>query len=238
MNKKNKILEVKDLSVKYNDKLVLKDINLTVNEGDFIGIVGSNGSGKTTLIKYILGILDNANISKNSKLEKSEFLEPKGSISYISQNIVKNYKVFPAKVKEVILTGLLASKKSLFYNSKDRKKVDEIMEKIDIKDLEDFKIGELSGGQKQKVYLARAMVSDPKLIVLDEPLSAIDEASQEQIYNIIDRLNNNGTTIIMISHDIDETIKHTNKIVLLDNEMRYFGDTKGYVECYDCKGDF
>ncbi len=231
------ILEVKNLTVKYNDKIVLNNINLTASKGDFIGIVGCNGSGKTTLIKYILGLLKSECISKNSKLVKKDILNENGNISYVSQNTIGVYKMFPAKVEEIILMGLLSKKKSLFYTKEDKERAKKLMEDLGILSLKNKKIGELSGGEKQKVYIARALISDPQLLVLDEPLSAIDEESQEKIYNIIHRANNNGTVIIMISHDIDEIVKHANKIVFLDNELRYFGDTKGYVECHDCKGE-
>lgn len=234
-NNKKKILEVKNLTVKYGDNIALDKISFDLNEGDFMAVIGTNGSGKSTLLKSILGLIDKKYISKKSNINKDEILSKKGSVRYLSQYLVENNKIFPAKVEEIIGMGLIYEK---MPKKGKKEEINKVLKVLEIEKLKDKKIGELSGGERQKVLIARLIVGSPKLIILDEPLSSIDEKTSNKIYNTLDKLNNEGITIIMISHDLDIVVSHANKVVLLDKELKYFGDTKTYIECRECEEDF
>lgn len=215
------LLEIKNVTVKYGKFEAVKDVTFTVEQGDYIGISGPNGSGKTTLIKAILGILP---VSEGHILFAKE--KENGSlIGYVPQKNSVSESYFPATVKEIISTGLLASKKGIKIISKsDYVKVDSILEKLHIMELRDKNIGSLSGGQYQRVLLARALVNEPRLIILDEPTSALDPLIRDELYSLLAELNSgSGITILLISHDIGSIGKYTKKMLYLDTRLVFFG---------------
>lgn len=229
---KEKILEIKDLSIFICNKRIFKDVSFSLNKGDFLGIIGQNGCGKSTLIKYIVGLLQPSVISKGN-IWKSDSLKDKGNIRYLAQSTDEDYKMFPATVYEVISTGLIFSK----LNKEEKKEeINKVLKDLDILHLKNKMIGETSGGEKQKVLIARTLVGNPKLIVLDEPTSAIDEISVQKIYDALGKINKEGTTIIMISHDLDEVTENANKVLLLDEELKYYDTTEEYIKCKECGG--
>mgnify|MGYP000853086425 CR=1 FL=1 len=217
----NNILTVKNLNFKYGKNPVLKDINFGVNEGDYLGIIGPNGSGKTTLIKILLGLIGpyEGEIKYNRELLGENFL------GYIPQKTFGNDKLFPATVREIVATGLLSQKKGLkFYTKEDYKKVDSILYKLKIEDLKNRKIGNLSGGQQQRVLLARSMVAEPSILILDEPTSALDPEIRDEFYKILKELNQEGISIIFISHDLMSIDNYINKILFLDRKVIFYGN--------------
>ncbi|GKX31423.1 zinc ABC transporter ATP-binding protein [Vallitalea longa] len=193
------LLKINNLSVYYNDYIALQNINLEVNKNDYIGIIGPNGSGKTTLLKSIIGDIT----PDSGKI----ILEPNTIIGYVPQFSTFN-KEFPITVFEVILSGTLPTDCKLFhhYRENDRTKVTLVIDKLKIGKLADKQINQLSGGQLQKVLLARALVTNPDILLLDEPTASLDTDAKEEIYNILSSLNKE-ITIIMVSHDIG-MIKH------------------------------
>jgi len=188
-----KLLELKSIYAAYEKEEILKNINLTVYDKDFIGIIGPNGGGKTTLIKVILGLL---------KPKKGDliFHQPR-NIGYLPQFNVKNEK-FPITVFEIVLSGL-TSKKNIFkkISEKEKKKALELMKEMGIIELKNKVIGDLSGGQKQKAFLCRAIVSDPSILILDEPNTFVDKKFQGEMYNMLKELNKR-MAILLITHDI------------------------------------
>lgn len=218
----NKILSVNDLNFKYGKMPILKDISFELNAGDYLGIIGPNGSGKTTLIKVLLGLLP----SNDNDVVYFDNIIENNALGYVPQKTFENHHNFPATVKEIVRTGLLASKdKFKFYNKKDNQKVIDVLEKLKICDLKDRKIGELSGGQQQRVLLARSLVSNPKLLILDEPTSALDPEIRKDFYNVLQEINRSGVTIILISHDLSAIESYVNKILYLDREVMFFGES-------------
>lgn len=215
------LLELKNVTVKYGKFEAVKDVTFTVEQGDYIGISGPNGSGKTTLIRAILGILP---VSEGN----IQFANEKGNgslIGYVPQKNSVSENYFPATVKEIISTGLLASKKGIKIISKsDYVKVDSILEKLHIIELREKNIGSLSGGQYQRVLLARALVNEPRLIILDEPTSALDPLIRDELYSLLAELNSgSGITILLVSHDIGSIGKYTKKMLYLDTRLVFFG---------------
>ncbi len=192
-----------NLSVGY-DKVILKNINLTINDNEFLVILGENGSGKSTLIKTIIGLL---------KPLSGEIKTNNLKIGYLPQqnNIGQN---FPATVMEVVLTGFQSSGNfKLFYKKSEKEKVIEILKKLNISKLVNKQFKDLSGGEKQKVLLARALCLNDNILVLDEPINALDPSAKVGMYNILEKLHKEGKTIIMISHDIDNAIKYATHIL-------------------------
>lgn len=217
----NKLMEVKDLGFSYGRNKVLEGINFTVEDGDYLGIIGPNGSGKTTLIKILLGILEPC----QGQVRYNKNLLAGSQPGYLPQNTYGYDKLFPATVGEVVATGLLARKKfPRFYNKADHRKVDAILEKLKIASLKNRRIGNLSGGQEQRVLLARSLISEPKLLVLDEPSSGLDPKIREDLYKSLEQLNREGSSIIVISHDLLTIDNYINKVLFINRGVIFFGD--------------
>lgn len=217
------ILKVKNLTTGYHGLDVLKDVSFEVNQGDYFCIIGSNGSGKSTLIKCLLGLVPHSG-------GKIEFAVSNQEIAYLPQ-ISTIPREMPATVKEVIMTGLQKSGKLPFYSKQDVKSCNDAAETLEIKSLMKKKIGELSGGQLQRVLLARALCRKPKILILDEPTSGLDEKSTGTLYSLLDKLNEEeNMTIIMITHDLDDVKFCANKVLVLDNEGIFCGDIDHWLK--------
>ncbi|MCX7884994.1 MAG: metal ABC transporter ATP-binding protein [Caloramator sp.] len=212
-----KVVEVNNLSFGYADNLILKNINFSVEKGDFLGIIGSNGSGKSTLIKLMLKIL--TPLSGEIKLlgENINSFNNWSSIGYVSQKSNSFNTSFPATVEEVVGANIY-SKIGLFRIS-NKSHHDMILKAIKLVGLEDCSkklIGNLSGGQQQRVFIARALVNNPKILFLDEPTVGIDSKSQSALYCLLSKLQKElGITIIMVTHDIQDIAIHANNLIYL-----------------------
>ena len=202
------LIEIKNLSFGYGRYNVLKNINLNINEKEFICIVGENGSGKTTLSKCILGLnkVDSGVIDVNER------------IGYLPQ-ITEIQNNFPATIEEIVLSGTIVNNlRSIFYSKQNKKVAKEIMQKLDIYDIRKKCFYELSGGQKQRVLIARALCSTDKVLLLDEPTNGLDPKVVNQIYELLYKLNKeNGLTIIMISHDVDRALNYCSRVIEIEN---------------------
>ncbi len=211
MNKE--IINVKNLTFEYSDTAVLKSVNFKLYKGDFLGIIGANGAGKSTLIKLILGLLspDYGEI----EIFGTTISEARKKIGYVSQKANSFNTDFPATVKEVVRTNLF-HKKGLFkpYTKEDDKKVTDALELVGMAHYADKLIGSLSGGEQQRVFIARALVGEPELLLMDEPTVGIDAMSVRGIMNIIKKLNNEGMTIIMTNHDTPTLLEVSNKLLI------------------------
>ena len=202
------VVKIRDLSFGYfstND--AIKNINLEINEGDFLCIVGENGSGKSTLMKCILGL----NKVPKGKIEVTE------RIGYLPQ-ITEIQNNFPATIEEIVLSGTIADNiRKIFYCKQDKQKAKKIMEELNLYDIRKKCFYELSGGQRQRVLIARALCSTDKVILLDEPVNGLDPKIVLQIYELLYKLNKeNGTTIIMVSHDIERALEYSTRVVEIE----------------------
>lgn len=217
-----KLVSVENLTLNYGRHEVLRNISFTVDEGDYVGIAGPNGSGKTSLIKAILGLLPSA----EGKITFGDSRARSRSVGYLPQKALQNDALFPAKVKEVVAMGLLAHKRGpRLYNLADYEGVGDVLVKLGVAELSNKMIGSLSGGQYQRVLLARAMVSSPRLLVLDEPTSALDPKIREEFYELLGQLNErDGVTILLVSHDMASIGKYTKKLLYLDRQVVFYGD--------------
>lgn len=232
MNKEGPIIEIKNLSYRYEKDYVLECINLHVHKGDFVGIVGPNGSGKSTLLKLILGLL---------KVQKGEirlFGEPISrfqdweSVGYVSQKANSFNTGFPATVYEVVSSGL-TKKLGLFHFLKksDHKKIEEAIELVGLKDFSKRNIGELSGGQQQRAFIARAIVSSPKMLILDEPTVGIDVKYVRSFYDMLEKLNKTqGITLLLVTHDLSLVTEKATHIASMNKKLHFFGKKEEYKD--------
>ena len=211
------LLKVEDLSLGYeNDELVIKNLTFEINKNDFIIVVGSNGAGKSTLVKGILGLIKN----KGGNVIYDEI--KKNDVGYMPQEL-KLDQTFPASVYEIVLSGRLARLGFRpFYNKNDKEKANEALMLLNIDDLKNKNFNELSGGQRQKVLLARSLASEPKLLVLDEPSNNLDVKSKNEFYLHLKDLNiHHNISILLISHDKDIEANLGNKILKINEDYSY-----------------
>ena len=219
------LIELKNVSLGYDNHLVLKNINMAIEEGDFICIVGPNGSGKSTLVKGILGLLK----TSEGKIIYHDL--KKNFIGYMPQE-TKIDSNFPASVFEIVLSGTLNQLKfKPFYTKYEKQMALDSLKILGISDLKNKSFGDLSGGQRQKVLLARSLCATSKLLILDEPSNNLDSKSKVELYKtIIDLNQNHNITIIMITHDLDHDNLIGNKILSLREDEIFFGTTEEFVE--------
>lgn len=218
---KKPLISLKNITVKYDDLTALNDISFDIDNNDYLYIIGPNGAGKSTLIKLLTGLLKPTHgfIEVNSHL-----------LGYLPQNLNQKQN-FPITVNEVIYTGF--KKQSLIISKSDLKIINKWLEKMGIPNIGQKLMSTLSGGQQQRVFLIRALVSNPEVLVLDEPTSALDPSFRPMFYQIIDELNQSGTTIIFITHDINESLNNR-KVLYLDQKIGFYGC---YEDFKSWKGD-
>jgi len=220
----NGALQVRNLSVNYSYKEVLRNVSFSVSKGKLIGIVGPNGAGKSTLIKAILNLLKPS--SGDVVFDDKSIEEICKSISYVKQKVDHDLS-FPIRVREVVLLGTFPKIKLFRYPGKaQRRLVDKALKEVDMLDFAKSQIGELSGGQLQRVFLARVLVQDAQLIFLDEPFAGIDANSEQKIIKILKKMRDEGKTIIMVYHDLGNVLEYFDEIIILNKEVVAFGDTK------------
>lgn len=219
-------LTCQDLTLGYEGKTVVSGLSFAVSAGDYLCIVGENGSGKSTLMKAILKL----KAPMSGQIHIGDGLAA-NEIGYLPQQTVVQ-KDFPASVREVVLSGCL-NRCGLrpFYNNAEKQAADENMHKLGIAPLAKRCYRELSGGQQQRVLLARALCATQKILLLDEPVSGLDPTATAEMYGIIQRLNGDGTTILMISHDIAASVKYASHILHIGNRAAlFFGSKADYLK--------
>ena len=217
-------LTVQDLALGYDGHVVVKDLNFTVNRGDYLCIVGENGSGKTTLMKTLLQLVE----PLSGTIQRGDGLSA-GEIGYLPQQTLIQ-RDFPASVREIVLSGCLAHcGRRPFYGKEDKQLAEEMMQKLDIASLADRCYRELSGGQQQRVLLARALCATRKVLLLDEPVAGLDPKVTAELYALIHDLNKDGVTILMISHDIATAVRYASHILHIGDTV-FFGTREAYLQ--------
>lgn len=213
------MIEIKNVSYISGHREILVDINLTINKGDFIAIVGPNGAGKTTLLKIILNMIND--------YQGKVFIEGLRNDLWLKQNIIGYLpqketfdKDFPATVEDIVLMGL-AGKKGILkrFNNQDRESVDEALKQVDVQHLKKNLIGTLSGGEFQRVLIARSLITGSDYLFLDEPEAGVDDRSVVDFFNLLIRLNKLKKTIVIISHDINMVLKYCTHLVCLNKTL-------------------
>ena len=218
-------LECRNLSLGYDSKAIVSNLNFSINKGDYLCIVGENGSGKTTLMKTLLNLHSplSGSIITGDGLKTNE-------IGYLPQQTVVQ-RDFPASVKEIVLSGCQGHCGIRpFYKKEEKNTTRQNMERMGISNLSSRCYRELSGGQQQRVLLARALCATRKLLLLDEPVSGLEPKATAEMYDIIEELNRRDKiTIIMISHDISAAVKYASHILHIGDEI-FFGTKEEYLK--------
>lgn len=215
------VISIRNLWAGYNGYPVLEDINLSVKERDFVGIIGPNGGGKTTLLKVLLGLVP---ITKGEvKILGRGIKQGRRYIGYVPQ-AVECDRHFPISVWDVVRMGRLG-KRGIFqsYNVKDDEIVANALRNVDMLHLRDRTIGDLSGGQRQRVYIARALATEPQILLLDEPTASVDPQIRSNIYELLQKLNQ-SITILMISHDMGVISAYVKTVGCLNRRLFYHHD--------------
>lgn len=214
----SKIVEIKSVFAGYDDEVILQDVSLDIFDDDLIGVIGPNGGGKTTLLHVILGLIkpykgtvkfyDDLKLNRNNK------------IGYLPQ-LNKIDRKFPITVQEVVLSGLIYGTSMMTRHSKmDKIKAERTLERMGISAIQKYPIGELSGGQMQKVLLARAIVSSPRLLILDEPNTFVDNQFEGELYEILNELNRE-MAIIIVTHDVGTISSYVKTIACVNRKLHY-----------------
>lgn len=226
------LINIRSLSAGYGTKTVLTDIDFSIVENDFIGVIGPNGGGKTTLLKIILGLLKpfSGDIIFNKDLLKQN------KIGYLPQMSAGDI-TFPVTVMDVVLSGLMINKGSLArITSEDKLKAERIIEELGIKDIRKSTLNELSGGQLQRVFLGRAIIGSPALLLLDEPDNFVDATFENDFYQKLHDLNYR-MAILMVSHDVGTISSHVKSFACVNRKLHYHPSpeiTNEQLSSYDC----
>lgn len=218
---KTPLIEAEHIFFHYGKEEVLQDISFVLMQGDYVGLVGGNGSGKTTLLRILLGL------QRPTRGSGKLFGTPLGDfrewqkIGYVPQNVFRGDLNFPATVEEVVESGHLRARRtaSCRFRSGACVEVERALERAGITHLMKKRIGELSGGERQRVFIARALVSEPALLILDEPTTGIDAATEEKFYAFLEELNRSGMTIILVSHDLEAIAREVKTVLCLNRRI-------------------
>lgn len=218
-------VEVSGVSFAYGRSNVLQDITFVIEPGDFIAVIGPNGAGKSTMLKIMAGILTPGSGMVSIAGHTVQEARRRGLIGYVPQNYGQNVAGFPATVAEVVRLGLVRP----FGRTRPSRSAEEhivmhMLELVGCSRLKNCRIGDLSGGQLQRVMVARALAANPQLLLLDEPTSGVDFEASTRIYELLGKLNANlGITVIMISHDIKKALECVDKVVCINNGLCFYG---------------
>ncbi len=244
------VLEINNLSVRYDGHNAVDGINFSVKEGDLLGIVGPNGAGKTTLFRAILGLQNYTGDIKLFGYSGKHYYPLLPLIGYVSQKV--NFEQnFPATVKEVVSMGIISEKKlhkgaTLLQNcgccwnriykkiEKSDERAIEALRTVGLESLSERRIGELSGGELQRVFIAKALVKDPVLLILDEPVTGVDVETQNKFYNILKKINTeNKITIVWSSHDLEAISNLANRVACMNRKLFFHGEKEEFFSNKD-----
>ncbi len=215
-------IHVSDLTVAYGNTLALDKVRLDVEKGDYMGIIGPNGGGKSTLLKSVLGLTDR--LSGEIKIMGRNIREGRNLIGYVPQSAEFD-RSFPINVTEVVLTGMLGKGMKAFrkYSQEETDKAGELLSSVGISHLSGNHISALSGGEFQKMLIARALAVDPEILLLDEPTASVDASSRNQIYDLLDKLNEK-ITIVLVTHDLLAISSKVRRLACLNVKLVYHGE--------------
>ncbi len=229
------LIELQNVNAGYGSDMVLQNINLAVKRGDFLGIIGPNGSGKTTLLKIILGILTPKTGTVTLFGKNSAEFSGWQKIGYVPQKAGSNLMKFPITVWETVSLGRLTRSRWIdFERPIDTRAIENALQSVDMLSHKHRLLNELSGGQVQRVFIAKALASHPELLVLDEPTVGVDTESQAKFYELLKSLNREkGLTLILVSHDIDVVAHEVSSVACINRTIISHGKPKDIL-----KGDF
>lgn len=224
------LIELKNVSFGYTASPVVKEISLTVDQGEYVGVIGPNGSGKSTLLRLILGLHEpDSGSASLFDAPASDFID-RERVGYVAQDVTENTKKMPITVAEVVLMGRFPHVGFRRIRPEDREKAQDALETVGIEHLSDRRITNLSGGQRQRAYIARALAGEADLLVLDEPTVGVDSESVDSFFELLGQLNQEGMTILLVEHDIGAVLEHTDRVVCLNRELYFDGPPEEFAK--------
>ena len=239
------VLQVEKLRIGYDSHVAVDDVSFDVSEGDLLGIVGPNGAGKTTLFRAILGLQDYKGKIKMFGYEPDKYKSLIPLVGYVPQKIAFEPN-FPATVYDIVAMGIISDKKVVrgskliqqcgccwnrVYSKvgKTEDKVLAALKTVGLEHLENRRIGELSGGELQRVFIAKSLIKNPLLLILDEPVTSVDVESQTKFYKIIEKINKeNGITVVWSSHDLDAIKKYASRVACMNRKLFFHGEKEEF----------
>lgn len=236
----SEIIKITDLGFDYGEGWVFHKLNLNIEKGDFVAVIGANGAGKSTLLKMLANVIvptQGEICYYGTPVDKFRAWE---KIGYVPQNPARQQRNFPISVREVISLGLVHGHNLLGrINSQDKLMIEKMLADFDLTDLQHRKIGELSGGQQQRVFLARAMVKQPEILLLDEPATGIDTQAKAVLYSMLKKINREeGVTIVMVSHDLELAVDTARNALCLDHGICFWGEVHAALKHHHKHGYF
>lgn len=226
------VVEINNVSFSYGGNEILKNINLNIHRGDYLGLVGSNGSGKTTLLKIILGLL--APTAGSVKLfgQNARGFKDRSRVGYVPQKATHFDSNFPATAREIVLMGRYALRGlGRRVTPEDRRRAEYALEQVEMSALHNQLIGELSSGQQQRVFIARALAVEPEIIFLDEPTVGIDKTTKDEFYALLRKLNEKfNLTVVLITHDVENIRYGSMHVACIDRTLFFHNSLEEYLE--------
>jgi len=228
----NPLIKLTDIEAGYDDQLILRNVNLEVHAGDFVGVIGPNGGGKTTLLRIMLGLIQ----PLKGTVTYPGLTNGIKSIGYLPQSNLLDAR-FPIRVTDVVLSGLTGSRPFFGRISKaDKQKADELLDMVGLKTYANQLLGELSGGQKQRALLCRAIINDPQLLFLDEPNTYVDKTFEGELYQLLADMNKH-MAIVLVSHDIGTISSVVKTLACVNGSLHYHSSNKvtdDLLKIYNC----
>ncbi|ELY47363.1 metal ABC transporter ATP-binding protein [Natronorubrum sulfidifaciens] len=223
-------ITVEDVSFGYTASPVVQDMTFSVEEGEYVGVIGPNGSGKSTLLQLILGLYapDQGIVELFGRPSRA-FVD-RDRVGYVAQDVTENTKEMPITVAEVVLMGRFPHVGFGRVGSDDRERTREALRTVGIDHLAERKITKLSGGQRQRAYIARALAGEADLLVLDEPTVGVDAESVGAFFDLLDGLNDDGMTILLVEHDVEAVLEHTDRVLCLNRELYFDGPPAEFAD--------
>ena len=210
MSQKAVLIDVDNVSVQRGSETALSDVSFCIHHGERVGIIGPNGAGKSTLLEVLVG---------NIKPGKGTVTYGSGKVAYVPQGGDGYNGIIPMSVWEVVMLG----------SGGDKKRATRALKEVNIESVADRKINNLSGGQRQRVIIAKALASQPKLLILDEPTTGIDQKAEADFYGLLEKLSDNGIAIILVGHEIETVKRYAERIICLKQTIVYDGTAKGFA---------
>ena len=235
------LIQVKDLSVVRDGNAILDHLDFTIKEKEYVGIVGPNGGGKTTLLLTLLGLLKPTRGEVKIYGKPADDPKSREAIGYVPQTFLGQKFTYPITVEEVVATGVIQKGFWGTLSRREWKRVCEKLELVGMKGSEKESFHSLSGGERQRVIIARALVGNPDILFLDEPLSAVDQPSQETFYKLLNQLNRKGLTVVLVSHDLEMVASQVSRVLCLNQsiylncKVSELADTPNWSELFDSK---
>jgi zinc transport system ATP-binding protein len=224
------VVDIRDVSFAYGEPAVLDDVSLSLDSGEFLGLVGPNGSGKSTLLRILLGLERPDTGSADLFGEPAHEFDDGHRIGYVAQGAASGDREMPITVSEVVTMGRFPHAGYGRLGAEDRSAVEDAMETTGVDHLADRKLAALSGGQRQRVFIARALACEADLLALDEPAVGVDAESRDEFYDLLGELNDDGMTIVLIEHDIGTVTEYATRVACINCCVHYLGDPEGFVE--------